>query len=209
MELKTYWDYTEKERSEMSEEQVKGFIDSELMINGVLRVIPPKLRTVEEINIAEGDIWFEVLNVVFDDIEKAKKFIELEPKTHNYNYHFESKYRYVEEPYSLSIQSIKLISKEKYGEISGALKKSEKDREFNEKIQKEYEEASEKMEKIINRLYEDWYRCLELKRKYESILDTYDEYLIICEGDSAMAKTFLGKVYIADDILSYEEWFKS
>ena len=44
--MKTYWDLSERQRSELSEADVERYIDAELMTKGVLR--PEPLELVEE-----------------------------------------------------------------------------------------------------------------------------------------------------------------
>ena len=47
--MTTYWDLSERERAELSREDVERYVDAELMLKGVLRVKPPVLAAEPEV----------------------------------------------------------------------------------------------------------------------------------------------------------------
>ena len=74
--MKTYWDYTERERSEMTEDQVTALLDVELMSKGVLKVVAPILNKIEPVDLPT-ETKYEAGGILFVTVEQAQAFLAL------------------------------------------------------------------------------------------------------------------------------------
>ena len=49
--MKTYWDYSEKERAKLTEEEIKELLDVELMTKGIKKITAPELKVIQEVKV--------------------------------------------------------------------------------------------------------------------------------------------------------------
>jgi len=205
--MKTYWDYSEKERSQMSEEEVKSMLDVELMEKGVLKVLPPVLRSVENIEVSRKT-YFEAGGIVFETATAAHDFLALHPFREAYDYYGGGcDYKYVE-PIESEVKQVTLCSKQDVFNLKTILSKNKEAKSYNEEAEQKYKKACEAQDKVLNGVWEDWWKCKELATKHQKVMDTKKEYLDLTAGDETLAFTFLAKVFSQDEINEAEQWFK-
>ena len=86
--METYWDRSDKERAELTADEVKLFLDAELMTKGVLKIDPPILRKVDklpdfkkvQIYVVKGRQQYGEQDVLgFATMEEAEAFVKLNP----------------------------------------------------------------------------------------------------------------------------------
>lgn len=203
--MKTYAEYTKRERSEMTEEQVKALLDAELMVKGVLKVAPPVLQKIEEVEL-RSTIYFEAGGVYFDTAEQAASFLKLNPKKDSYDYQVGYEIKYPE-PLEQEIKQVKLYDRVDVLNAKLVLSKNHKAKEANEQEEKRYQEAVKKVGAVLDEVWSDWNRCRSLAYYHKKVVDTRAEYMKLIGGDEALAETFLRKAFRVDEIKASNEWF--
>lgn len=209
--MKTYWDHSDRERSEMTEDQVRAFLDYELMALGVLKPKAPVLEAVEEVALPAKTFfrlkfndWHDV-NVLFVRLEDAMAVSEMQLARAENDYQAGREFG---QPVSrCTVEKVELPGPESKDAARQALivEKQRKDR--NEKAQSEYAKACQAADKSCEGIWKDWYASREMADKYARIRDTMADYIKLTDGNAEMARTFLAKAFGEDDIRESEEWF--
>ena len=210
--MKTYWDYTDKERSAMSEEQVRGFLDCELMSKGVLKPEPLKLETVDEIKLPTTTFyrlkrdWQFVGDIVFAKYEDALAVSRMDLR------HIDSDYQTGRDFAStfdkLAVVEVAVSGDCYKAEAKAALVQEKERKERNKKAQDAFDKASEDVTKATSDIWSDWYSCQSQSREHQRIVDTLAEYTKIAGGDEHLAATFLAKAFSEDQISDAFKWFE-
>ena len=208
--MKNYWSYVEKERSEFTEEQVQALLDVELMEKGVLKVKAPELRKIDVVEIPRTRI-FRVDNingrdVAFSTIEQARAFMLLKPMGIDYDWQVSSKVEYPV-PIEGNIKEEEIYSRQGVLDMGAQLKKKKADEEHNEKVTEEYREATKKVDRVLNDVWDDWHACRELAAQHAKVRATLEEYQMIADGNKRTAATFLLKAYTEAEVRAAEAWF--
>ena len=84
-DIKTYWDFSEKERANMKSTEVESYIDVELAINGILKPQQPILQAIKAVEVPKKS-YYQVGSLLFDTQEQAELVIRQSPKTANYDW---------------------------------------------------------------------------------------------------------------------------
>lgn len=203
--MKTYWDHTEQERSEMSEEMVQKFLDAELMTKGVLKIEPPQLKIIEEVSV-EQITMFDVGGVLFKTAEQARIFISLIPYKEVYNWNLGYDHKYPE-LIGEDIKERQMFTQQGVLNASSVLTRNAESKKWNEKAIEDFNKAKNEMDKVYGGVWEDWNNCLSIANKNRKILSTAKEYLQMTDGDRHLAFNFLQKVYSNSEITAAENWF--
>lgn len=202
--MRTYWDLPEAERAELSEEQVRQFVRVHLMENGVLEApevalmsevapLMPK-TTVFGVSKPREYSGSETLGVAFKDAETAQEFINLQPMKLSHDYQADS-VEYMKGLSGLVIEPTEVLSETAYLEYKAELEKVRSNKEHNQKIRKEVDDATRAIREASEGLWDDWYRCCAHAAKLAQVRDTYNEYLDLAEGNPTAARAFLAKAY--------------
>lgn len=211
-----YWDHTEKERSELTYEEVESLLAYELMTKGVLKVAHPVYMEEESVSIDKETVYAISLgyrtSLAFRDPEKAKAFIELEP------YEVETPYNlqvngedvsYLKKKAVLTVESRTLFKSEDVDRIRSILEKNKQIRTTNERMKKEYEESARESTEACKDVWEDWGECTSKASRYKRIMDTLEEYRKMSLGKEDIARQFLGKAFPSEEIEDADKWFAS
>jgi hypothetical protein len=204
--MKTYWDYSEKERSQMSEEDVRSLLDVELMSKGVLKVVEPTLREIKTFNISQIT-YYEVNGVFFETADQAQKFLELNPLTSEYDYYGAGyDYKYAA-PGSREIKQVMLYDRQEVLNLKIVLTENKIAKEENEKIVRMYNKATEEQNEVFKGVWDDWFDQKNRAFEHQKIQDTRAKYLELAKGDAGIAEIFLKKVFSEDAIAASDKWF--
>lgn len=214
--MKTYWDYSERERSELTNEQVESLLTVELMEKGVVRVDHPVLEPVDDVELSK-EKYFSVLadaqwrdeafDCLFDTIEQAEAFIALKPRKKNHDYSLGAKYDTCQVATGLKIAPVQLCRPEDVANVAIRLKNAASVKKANETALSEYNEKIKKVNEATQGVWDDFRRCRNLSRDHKKILDTFAEYVATCDGDETTAMKFLLKAYDSIAIRDAFEWF--
>lgn len=203
--MKTYWDYTEKERSEMERDFVSTLLDAELMTKGVLKVEPPILRPVPNAPVLEQETWYCVGDNLFASAEQASSFLELKPHKERYNYEVGYDHKYAE-PLEGEIKTVKIFSRQGILSASKILSEIKTAKEANDKAERAFKEASKEVDKVLNGVWEDWHACQAIARNKQKVLNTFNDYKKTAGGDERIAFGFLRKVFSQESIKEAFDW---
>lgn len=203
--MKTYWDYSERERSRMTQEEVQGLMDVELMTKGVKKIEAPVLKEIKAVSVGK-EVWFEVDGVYFKSADDCQKFLALSPKKAMYDYACGYDYTYATE-IDTRIEQKELYSRQGLLDLATVLKENKAAKEYNEKVTNEYEKAVKGVLKVTNGVWEDWYVCRDKAARLKGVINTSAEYVRLADGNKEVARQFLLKIYTEDEIKEAEEWF--
>ncbi len=196
--MKTYWDYSEKERTKLAEEEVRSLLDMELMVKGVKKIVAPMLKPIQEVSV-NTEIWFEVDGVFFKDAETAQKFLALDPKKSTYEYACGYDYHYATS-IEQNIEQKKLYKHQDLLNLATILKQNKQAKEENEQLTSAYEKNIKEQNKVLDAVWSDWWRCRDRACELQKIVDTKTEYLRMADGNEEIAMDFLKKIYTEEDI---------
>lgn len=213
-----YWDLTEKERAALTEENLKKFIDFELMEKGVVKVTVPILAEEEMIQLNKR-MFFSVtgqntreygstdFGALFEKIEDAQAFAALRPMKKEYEYSVGSEY-YFAKPYdNYSINQVEIYTESEVMANKAILDRNAEIRKQNEAERKRTKEEVKAMKDATHGLYEDLYACKRKASRCQTIIDTFNSYLLLTNGDEQIAARFLSRAYSVEDIEEARRWF--
>lgn len=216
--MKTYFEYSDAERANLTEQQIQAMLDVELMSSGVLKPSAPKFTPVILPEaIGKRRVYYGVqakgkygsdedTAVVFDTSEKASAFIALGPMLQDYNYEAGADYRYVQPLREPKICVHELFTFEDVNAVLSELKKNKAATQANEKAQSEYQRDLQAVEKITQDVWSDWFKQREQLGRCQEVIKTYEQYLVLTSGNSELALTFLEKAYKSDMLKTTREW---
>ncbi len=218
--MKTYWDYTDQERANFTEDQVRSLLDVELMEKGVLKPQPPVLQPLTTLDSLGGRVKYygvsatgkygssDDFGVVFETIEQAEAFIALKPMKSDYDYQVGTNHQYTIPMRQPSIQVKEFYSFETINACKSELKKNAAAAEANSKAQSEYNTAVDAADKVTQGVWNDWHAQRNVKSSMERIVATYRDYLKLAGDDRNIALSFLEKAYPAEKIELVREWIE-
>lgn len=196
--MKTYWDYAEKERAKLTEQEVSNLLDVELMTKGVKKIIAPELKPIQEVSIA-SETWVEVDGVFFKTADLAQKFLALDPRKSTYEYACGYDYHYAC-PLEQKIEQKSLYAHQDLLNLATVLKQNNQAKEENIKLTEAYNKNIKEQEKILNYVWEDWWNCKRRAEELNRIIATKQEYLKMADDNEDLAMAFLKKIYSDEDI---------
>lgn len=208
--MKTYWDYTDKERSAMTQEQVAGFLDCELMSKGVVKPEPLKLEPIEEIKLPTTTYyrlkrdWRNVGDIVFASYEDALAVTRMKIVSVEGDYVTGRDFAAAID--GLSVSEVAVSPESCKSEAKTALVQEKERKERNKKAQESFDKSNEEITKATRALWADWFSCQSMARQHQKVIDTLAEYTKLTGGDERLALTFLEKAFNSDQIKESLEW---
>jgi hypothetical protein len=214
--MNRYWDLTEQQRAALTGEQVRAFLDVELMERGVAKVAQPMLQETQDIVLPKspyyeihrkGDYSDQATGLLFTTAEAAADFIKLSPLWRESNWQYGNGNEFAQPGRELGMKSIELPSEADTSNQAVILKQNKAAEEANNEAKTAYSEAIQKVEKATSGVWDDWNECRECAAKYRKVIDTRTEYLKLCEQNATMAESFLQKAFAAEFIAKANEWY--
>ena len=207
--MKTYWDFTERERAGLATEQVEKLLAYELMEQGVLQVEPLKLEDVEPVEIPKRRV-FELLEangygghtnleIGFDTIEQAEACRNAIRYIREAPWNGVPHARPVRE---LQISAEELPTAEAATAQKAALDELKRRESANAEATQRFEEETKKVAEATARVWSDWHECRRTEARHQKIRDTLAEYSRMTEGDGPLSLAFLAKAFPAEEILA-------
>jgi hypothetical protein len=216
-----YWDLSEKERANLTREQVEGFAAFELMRLGVLAVPPLVLETEPDVTLPERKPFFrpsthdprynsrDEWGVAFETQEQVRAFLALKPFRVRSHYIASDnlasaapwpvdggEFAVVE----LADEAQVLAKSEAYRQLSGV-------RERNRKAREEHDKASRQKNEALKAMWEDWEEQRSQQSRLQRVIDTWQEYCRLTSGDEEIAVSFLDKVFDRKTQNEASKWF--
>jgi hypothetical protein len=196
--MKSYWDLSDKAKAQLTEAEVREYLDVELMVKGVKKVIAPVLKPIQAVEV-KTETWFEVDGTYFNDAETAQKYLALNPKKSTYDYTAGYDYHYAC-PIEQKIEQVQLYNQQELLNLAIILKQNKQSKEENEKATHDYDKAIKAQNIVLDDVWTDYWRCRERAEELKRIVSTKAEYLKMTGGDEVIALEFLKKVYSETDI---------
>lgn len=201
--MNRYWDIEEKDRAELTEEQVKSFLDVELMEKGLVKLKSPvrqPLATIELPKVKVACVKYasdkygapQTLEVGFQTMEEAQAFLDLKPMMISDDW--ETKTKWAAPIRDASIFTEELTEHHVVLSAIVALKSNKAKDDANQKAEREYTEATKKIDEATKDVWADWQELRAKARDHQKVLDTKTEYEKLA-GDAETALKFLLKAY--------------
>jgi hypothetical protein len=205
--MKRYWDHSETERAKLTAEQVEKLLAYELMERGVLAVEPLTLEEEATVTLEsrrvfllrEGDgNYGTLLNIAFATVEAAeaaRKSIQ-----------FIREQKGWQGPYfTRPVKTLQVVAEDMPTEdivtaAQVALEEQTRRANANAAARRKFEEESKKVSEATSGVWSDWRDCREAEARHQKIRDTLAEYIRMTEGNTSLARSFLGKAFPADEI---------
>lgn len=203
-----FWELSDRQIAELSEEKVRTFIDIELMEQGILKMERPTFSDVDALVYDKKEFVTPVFigedgstvesSVVFETREAAAEFLKLRPFVIERDWRLnctivkrviDAKLDIKEQAEFSSIQKIRI-----------ELEKSAKAREENDTKMRAWREHNEKVDKASQQIWSAWFGAQRTFQHYKNIVSTFKNYVGLCSGDEDLAKTFLAKAFPPDEI---------
>ncbi|MBU1785250.1 MAG: hypothetical protein KKG95_07945 [Candidatus Omnitrophica bacterium] len=209
--MKSYWDMTEKQRSQLTEEEVEALTSFELMQHGIVRVGPAPVEP-DVPDVPEPDLTFYAVKQGYSNTLHFNT-TEAAHAAARAGVHLESAYCYTTETYRLhvgtnepAVTEVKAYSAALWESIKEQVDKHDGVRKAYVEQKKEHDDLLEKQNKALDSLWSNWYTCKVAARQVKRVLATRDEYIQLTNGDEAMARTFLMKAFSEKEITEALEW---
>jgi hypothetical protein len=213
--MKTYWSYEPKERSLLTDDDVRKLLDYELMEKGVAKVVAPEMLPVPaEVQVTKT-VLFQIQSagkygrqshaLLFATVEDAQKAMTLIVGEEDHDY--ESGSQYVRPITDKTVTTVELISAEEHARVSATLKERKQAMDANEKARAQFAKDSKAQQDVLDKVWQDWHEQREFRAKCQRVRDTREEYIRMCDGDAEIAEKFLAKLYRPDEIADANEWF--
>lgn len=211
--MKTYWDHTEKERANLTHQEVEALCKFELMGEGVV-VSPypgeaPKKPQIDEPKISVYEVeWksssYRTASLYFDDRDQALSAMELRPVYIDTDYAADAKSAVPLCDPKLSEHEVYCVfDKDAYSTKLAAYKSA---KSAYDASLKEYQEDKAAAERCCESLWEDYSEQRDKLRQALQVADRWADYVATCDGDEDTAVKFLRKAFNSDRIEAANDW---
>jgi hypothetical protein len=214
--MKTYWDYNESERANLTYEEVQSLQKFELMSAGILTPEPPTFQD-ETPPPVPTQKFYQVTHVdgvystpknfgtIFRTMEDAEAFIALRPAVVESNWQFSG--NYFKEVSGLQVQVVELPTEADQVAHKPRLIELKSIVESNKKLKDEYSTACKAVTDACVSMWDDYRTVTSKQHRYKKIVDTFNAYVNECDGNEEIAMRFLLKATDRETIEESFEWF--
>ena len=210
--MKRYWDYTEKERAEMTMEHVEALLSAELMAAGVVRVECPEMLPTE-MPVIPGKTYYAVKSgystvrgIGFRNADEAAEAVKLMVPLDSDYIGGSDFCRESDRSDKISIEPIIVHLRSDIANYRSAVEKAAANKTANEAATNKYIEESKAVEGVLSGVWEDYRNCQRKLAELNKVIATFDEYVGICDGDDQKALVFLAKAFPSPRITEAMSW---
>ena len=194
--LKRYTDYSNKELSEMTDEEIEKLVDIECMLAGVVskRIEPIYMKDPDipepDANVYKvGDFMFTRL----EDAERVKDCVNACESTcrisYDYAYGYENGYL-VSYSDPVSVDKKSTYTRDTYDRVKDIFVKRDKVKKDNEYLKKQFNSESESYKEIRDKVENAVYEAIKKQSELETAKIIYERYLNLSNGDALTAEKF-------------------
>lgn len=203
-----YFDLSDKERSELTEEDLTKYLDFELMKSGIIKIqhpgpepLPPKLEKTE--------LWYRCCGIYFKKIEDANTFAGLDIYKKEYDYKIGYDNYWISSETSIEISTEKFPSYENIQKNKIELIKYKEEKNIWDKRYFDYQNNEKEVTDICSSIWQDYKDIKNSIEDYKKIINIYKQYCQMTNGNENMAYNFLFKLkeYKPFFIKEAFEWF--
>jgi hypothetical protein len=214
--MKTYWDLSERERGELSSEQVEAFVDAELMSKGVLRPGPLVLLPVPSAPVPDANLFtlasMSHYDVYFRSEQDARAVAEMICRVQRKrltpdDWSGPSALVMFGDDRDRTVQPVAIYTAGTYTAALDSIARAANANEENKKRTEEHEKAVEAQREALSSMWGDWHSCCTKARRMQKVRDTFAEYVRLCDGSETTAAKFLAKAFPQPEIEDARAWF--
>ena len=214
--MNRYWDLSEKERSALTDEDMRLHEKLELMEAGIVDVEPPQPPQYADVSVPtkqyyrvgwESDRYNSnhAIDCMFETKEQAEALVALKPIEIASSYG--SSPDVARWPKRYYVQTSNLASREDSDKLRPEI-------DENDKLKTEYDSELSKFNKHVGmksdalaKMRQDRRSCYHAAQRMKKIRSTLEDYISTCDGDANMANKFLSKAFDAEEIEEMRKWF--
>lgn len=208
--MNRYWDLSEKQRAELSQEEVAAFLTVELMEKGVVKVEEPEYLPVEEIpgpdlvvyRLKAGWRKSEIAYLSAEEAANASKNAVVLAD----HYASGNTTNHVSEDKEIEIEPQKVYSLDSFTRNKVMIDRNKAAEASNKQLRDDYATAIRAQDDAMNGLWDDWNECRGKDRVNKRVVETYNQYLKNCKGQADIAFVFLSKAYTVEQIREAFAW---
>ena len=187
--MKTFDELTKKEISLLTEDQIKFYVEFELMKNKVVEVPAPEFSE-ENLPIKETVWMYSCSGILFSTAEEARKFSEMSLYKEDYNYNIGYKYKYPTLVEDKSISEIKLFSIDDVNKWSAELKDITSRKGKYDAAKTAYNSYLSKYNEIKSGIETEICEAKSFYRSVDFAKAQLDKYIVLSGGDRSVAVNF-------------------
>lgn len=212
--LRTYWDLSERDRAQLSREDVERYADVELMTKGVLRVEAPTLEPMPTVPDPDREVFTVSRSgsgkpdFCFATAEQARAFVDLKPIHRTHHYVDGMWIDYLEAETEWKISAERAVSEALATLHRNDFFRAKEVKARNERVTEAYQKAVKDQQEALSSMWNDWHAQQRKARELKRVVDTLESYTATAEGDRSVAFRFLRKVFTDDQIIAAVEWFE-
>lgn len=202
--MNRYWDLSEKQRAELSQEEVQAYLNVELMEKGVVKVEEPEYLPVEEIVGPDVVVYrikagWRTSAIAFRTAEDAANAVK---NAFVVSDHYVSGHttEHVSEETDIKIEPSTIYSLDSFTRNKAMIDRNKSAEAANRKMREDYAVAIRAQDEALNGLWDDWNECRGKDRVNKRIVETFNQYVKNCKGQTDIARVFLEKAYSAEQI---------
>jgi hypothetical protein len=205
-----YWDLLEKERAELTRDEVQAYLSFELMQKGCLEPEPLELAPVPEVKMPTEDVYclrfglYSRVDIAFRSEEDARLATQHAPLFITCEYVGESVVCLAEA--SFTVECVKLPTKASVDAARFTLKEASVVKADNDRRTRDHAEATKKAEAALKGLWEDWHAQRETAERVAKVEATFVKYTTLADGATELAKKFLRQVFRIEELQEAETW---
>lgn len=210
--MRTYWDLSVKEKSELSAEELDAYVSIELMTEGLVRPLKPELAIVEEVPEPDTDLWmlkagYSHVGVGYLSAEDAANALKgaVSVESEYYGNYSASKSKIGTG--KVSFEHCRVYSSESAAANRKLIERAEAAKKANEKATEQHEKDNKAISEALERLYTDYHECCATAAKMSRVKSVFADYLKTAGGDAEVAEKFLLKAFTAPDVTAAKEWY--
>ncbi len=207
--LKTYWDLSERERAALDTSDVERFVDAELMTKGVLKVPPLVLEPEPPEPTLAKRLFYRIGQLAFETEAQAVEFLKLSPRKVATTYlggDYRHSLDYVEAPKDTAIELCQMAHEDDVKVARSALERLGTVRKENTARSEEHAKLSREQETTLEDMRDDWRSCRAKDRQNRKVVETFEQYRSLADGDAKVAARFLLKPFTREQIAEAAEW---
>ena len=193
-------DLKHDELVKLTEDDLQTFIDIEIAYDGIKLVNPIKLKEILPVDIVPTELFYSVHEKLYKTLEEASTVAKVPAYGSDYDYNAGGyEYKYCTPRQEATVTPVKFYKKEDVDHIRDILKKNKEAKEFNEKVNGDYQKYCKAIDACRSEVMTIYYDAMEKERRIEAAIADFNKYLKIAKGDQQVALEFFTNAYKDED----------
>lgn len=183
-----------EELIKLTEDQLQHFVDIEIAYAGIKLVNPVHLKEVPIVNIKPTEEYWRVHEQLYRTQEEALTVASIPTFRADYDYGagYDYKYPCLTETAPMKVM---LYKKEDIDAVRRVLIQIKEAKEYNERIQKEYDKYLKSIDGCRNDVYQIYCEAMSKENSISLCVADYNKYVELAAGNKEIAMNFFEKAY--------------